>query len=62
MGDPTTDAVGVLDRDFVACGGVLKNDFEMRPVLGNARGEEQECSPKSKAKNRFDAASIHPPG
>ena len=62
LGDPTTDAVGVLDHDFVARRGVLKNDFEARPVLGNAGGEEQERSLKTKAKNRFDAGSIHPPG
>src|SRR5271166_486492 len=61
-GDPTTDPMGVLDHDFVARRGVLKHDFEARPMLGNARREEQECSLKPKAKNRFDAGSIHPPG
>ena len=61
IGDSTTDPMGILDRDFVTRGGVLKHDFEARPVLGNAGGEEQECSPKTKAKNRFDAGSIHPP-
>src|SRR5437660_6537802 len=62
MGDPTTDAMGVLDRNFVARRGVLKHDFEARPVLGNAGSEEQECSLKTKAKNRFNAGSIYPPG
>src|SRR5260370_34868000 len=62
LGDPTADAVGVLDRNFVARRGVSKHDFEARPVLGNAWREEQECSLKTKPKNRFDAGSIHPPG
>jgi hypothetical protein len=57
-GDPTTDPMGVLDHDFVARRGVLKHDFEARPMLGNARREEQECSLKPKAKNRFDTLSF----
>jgi arylsulfatase A-like enzyme len=49
MGDPTTDPMGVLDGDFVARGCVLKHDFEARPVLGNAGGEEQERSLKTRS-------------
>src|SRR5713226_7505864 len=42
--DSTIDAVGVLDGDLVVRRMIFEVDFEPRPLLGYAGGEEQERS------------------
>src|ERR1700730_3864917 len=61
MGDSTTDPLGVLDRNFVARGGVLKHDFEARPVLGNAGGENKNAPWRRRPRiDSMPALYIHP--